>query len=347
MSNNKYLDEVSLIRPILIILLVLYHAFAPWCGAWRPFCGYEANETYWWISKAAYSFMLPMFVFISGYVWAFQRESLGKKDTFKLLLSKKFKRLYIPSLLFSVVYVLLFNSQTLLGGGKDVLSVGMKILGGYAHMWFLPMLLWTFLITCCILQIKKRWLRWSIVIGLCCISFLPVPLGISTAFYYIIYFYAGYEALIYADKLREHATPKSIAVQWLIFILAFVLLTMLNEEWTQYYSNKSIIIKLIGIVSTNAITKVYGFLGILPLYSTSFYYTSKHQLSEITIKIGAYCFGVYLFQQFILQALYYHTQLPTILGTDMLPWSGFIITLIVSVFLSYVVRLTNIGKNLI
>lgn len=118
MSNNKYLDEVSLIRPILIILLVLYHAFAPWCGAWRLFCGYEANETYWWISKAAYSFMLPMFVFISGYVWAFQRESLGKKDTFKLLLSKKFKRLYIPSLLFSVVYVLLFNSQTLLGGAK-------------------------------------------------------------------------------------------------------------------------------------------------------------------------------------------------------------------------------------
>lgn len=115
---RQNLDEVSLIRPILIVLLVLYHAFAPWCGAWGAFEGYEPNEIYWWIGKSAYSFMLPMFVFISGYVWAFQRESLCKVDSLKQLAIKKFKRLYIPSLLFSVAYVLLFNSQTLMGGVK-------------------------------------------------------------------------------------------------------------------------------------------------------------------------------------------------------------------------------------
>lgn len=339
------LDEVSFIRPILIVLLVLYHAFAPWCGAWRLFDGYEPNEVYWWIGKSAYSFMLPMFVFISGYVWAYQRESLNKVDSLKQLAIKKFKRLYIPSLLFSVAYVLLFNSQTLMG--KNATSIGVGILSGYAHMWFLPMLLWTFLVTWFIFQIKKNWLRWSIVIGLCGISFLPVPLGISTAFYYIIYFYAGYEALIYASKLKKYTTPRSIAIQWLIFIIAFVLLTMLNESWSQYYSDKSTIIKLIGIISTNAMTKVYGFLGVLALYSTSVYYTDKHQLSDITIKIGAYCFGVYLFQQFILQALYYHTQLPAIVGTDMLPWFGFTITLFVSLLFSYLVRCTKAGRKLI
>lgn len=153
--------------------------------------------------------------------------------------------------------------------------------------------------------------------------------------------------LIYTDKLQKVATLKSIVVQWLTFIMAFVLLTMLNEEWTQYYSDKSIIVKLIGVVSTNMSSKIYGFLGIFALYSTSVFYTGKHQLSNNTIKIGAYCFGVYLFQQFILQALYYHTQLPAIIGPDMLPWFGFIFTLIFSLLLSYVVRLTEFGKRLI
>lgn len=118
MNNKKNLDEVSLIRPILIVLLVLYHAFAPWCGAWSAFNGYEPNEIYWWIGKSAYSFLLPMFVFISGYIWAFQREALNKIDTFKQLAIKKFKRLYVPSLLFSIAYIAMFkNHSSLLGGG--------------------------------------------------------------------------------------------------------------------------------------------------------------------------------------------------------------------------------------
>lgn len=346
MNDRKNLDEFSLIRPILIILLVLYHAFAPWCGSWRVFDGYESNEIYWWIGKSAYSFMLPMFVFISGYVWAFQREVLNKKDTFRQLLSKKFKRLYIPSLLFSVAYVLLLNSQAIVGGG-NMSNIAIRLLNGYAHMWFLPMLLWTFLITWCVLQIDRRWLRWCIIIGLCGISFLSLPFGIDRAFYYIIYFYAGYEVLVSMDKLKEFATPKSIIVQWLIFIFAFLLLTMLNEEWTLYHSDKSKIVKLISIVSMNLSTKIYGFLGILVLYNTCVYYTSKHHLSSATIKIGSYCFGVYLFQQFILQALYHHTQLPIMLGNNLLPWVGFVITLIVSLILSYLTKLTCWGRKLI
>lgn len=338
--QRQNLDEVSFIRPILIVLLVLYHALAPWCGAWRVFDGYESNEVYWWIGKTAYSFMLPMFVFISGYVWAFQRESLGKVDSLKQLALKKFKRLYIPSLLFSVMYVLLFHGHYW-GSGSNVLALGVDVLSGYAHMWFLPMLFWTFLITWCILRINKRWLRWSIVVALCIFSFLPIPFGISTACFYIIYFYAGYEVLILSSKLKKCSTFKLMIVQWIIFILFFVLLTILNEELKQYYSNSSLIIKLIGVVTTNVITKVYGFLGIFALYSTSIFYTTKHQISNTIVEIGGYCFGVYLFQQFILHALYYHTVLPGRIGSDMLPWCGFAITLIVSILLSYIVRQTK------
>ena len=104
-ASKKILEEVAFIRPVLIVLLVLYHSFAPWCGAWDSFDGFSSNLLYKVIARVSYSFMLPMFVFISSYVWAFQREQLCRVDSFVLLFKKKFKRLYIPSLIFSVLSV--------------------------------------------------------------------------------------------------------------------------------------------------------------------------------------------------------------------------------------------------
>lgn len=71
-KKENILTEVSVIRPILIILLVVYHSFIIYQGGWSEPVGFEPNETYWWISKASYSFMLEAFVLISGYVYAHQ-----------------------------------------------------------------------------------------------------------------------------------------------------------------------------------------------------------------------------------------------------------------------------------
>lgn len=57
--------------------------------------------------------------------------------------------------------------------------------------------------------------------------------------------------------------------------------------------------------------------------------------------------GVYLFQQFILQTLYCHTKLPSMLGPYWLPWLGFIIALIGSLFLSFLFHKTKMGRFLI
>ena len=65
------------------------------------------------------------------------------------------------------------------------------------------------------------------------------------------------------------------------------------------------------------------------------------------IKVGALCMGVYLFQQFILKGLYDHTDMPTILGPYWLPWVGFVIALIASLLISYLLRHLSIGRFLI
>ena len=38
-NQNKLIQEVVVIRPILIVLLVFYHAFAIYSGAWAPIEG--------------------------------------------------------------------------------------------------------------------------------------------------------------------------------------------------------------------------------------------------------------------------------------------------------------------
>lgn len=219
-QQRKNLDEISFISPVLIVLLVLYHAFAPWCGAWKPFAGFQDNEAYWWIGKLAYSFMLPTFVFISGYVWAFQREGLNKKSNLATLANKKFRRLYIPTLVFGLLYLPLLPDFPF-GGGVNLLTTGIyKIIQGAGHMWFLPMLFWCFIICFLILRIKSEVTRTIVVCVSVAFSILPLPLQIGQSLYYILYFYFGFEMWRRNESRSVETNRKRIVVAWLIFLLA-------------------------------------------------------------------------------------------------------------------------------
>ena len=145
MIKEQRLNEIVFLRPVLVILLVMYHSFCPWAGIWTPFEGFTPNEAYKWIAEISYSFMLPLFVFTSGYVWAFQREVKNKKETIGTLMVKKSKRLILPSIIFSVLYLLMFNRPGSLGI-KEQLDSAMYILNGAGHLWFLPMLFWCFIL---------------------------------------------------------------------------------------------------------------------------------------------------------------------------------------------------------
>lgn len=344
---RKNLDEVSFIRPILIIILVLYHAFAPWCGAWKAPESLEPNEVYWWVGKTAYSFMLPMFVFISGYVWAYQREILLKKETLKSLVTKKFKRLYIPSLIFGVAYLLIFDFEKLIGGGNQLGASLLRVISGYAHMWFLPMLFWIFIFTYLILQIKKRYIRWIFVLTLCAASMAPFPLCIDRSFFYIIYFYAGYETLLLHTKSKKEYSLWMVVLTWLLFALLFVFFTMVAKSFDSWYSTGGTIQKAMGDVISNLATKIYGFAGITALFITSLRYTKRKQLNNLTIEVGEYCFGVYLFQQFVLKLMYKSSFFIDNVNQWWIPWLAFVLALSISLGCSYILRKCRIGRFLI
>ena len=68
MAERKTLNDVYVMRPIAIFLLVVWHSFIIYTGDWKEPVGFSPIESYWWLAKLSYTFMLELFVFVSGYV---------------------------------------------------------------------------------------------------------------------------------------------------------------------------------------------------------------------------------------------------------------------------------------
>lgn len=345
--KTAFLSEVAIIRPILIVLLVFYHAFAIYSGAWAPIKGYPEVPAYWWLDKLSYAFMLEMFVFISGYVFGFQVRTKGnEKLKAKNLLWGKFKRLMIPCMVFSLLYILLFGNIA-----QPVQKTLYGLLNGVGHMWFLPMLFWCFVGVWVIekLRLKAKWI--IPVLFLCSIcSFLPLPLRMGTAMYYMLFFYLGYIIEKEDISLDRFYTLKHCIILIIAFCILFPTLTLLREKICSLNGVDNQLVTKIAIVSLSSLMKIiYSSVG-LAMLNIIIGYKEKNRkmpLPQWIIKIGNLCFGVYLLQQFILRGLYNYTNLPQILGCYWLPWVGFVVALAGSIIITELLIKTKIGKFLI
>ena len=208
---------------ILIILLVLYHSFAIFCGGWTPLDGYPTPEGYWWIGKSAYSFMLEAFVFIYGY----QIYRNPEKLSLKAVVQSKLKRLILPSIIFSTVYYLLFYDL-----GEPIWKIVYSILCGAGHMWFLPMLFWCFIFT---FVAERTGIRHIHVIMsafvMVVISAVPLPLRLSSALYYFLFFYTGSLMKRKAWDVRKLFSSRNTIASVSIYLCLFVGLTMLQSKY--------------------------------------------------------------------------------------------------------------------
>ena len=69
--------------------------------------------------------------------------------------------------------------------------------------------------------------------------------------------------------------------------------------------------------------------------------------SRFLLWINKMCFGIYIFQQFVLLYLYYHTRLPQIVGAYWLPWIGVTAAVFISLFMTFVISKNRLGRKLI
>lgn len=313
------LNEIDIIRTWVIIGLVAYHAFAPYTGSWEmPGSELQSIPLYNWLGKLFYSGMLETFVFISGYVFA-----LGdNKHHYELsdLFRKKIKRLYIPCLVFGVLYVLVLQDWW------NLLNVDcwIAIVNGIGHLWFLPMLLGCFLL-------EKIWLKYVGLRywwGLLLIALLPIPTlpaNFNSSFYYLFFFHIGYLFFLYREKfiLLIKSNRGILPGLAIVYLIVFYGLTLVQIQF-QITSDLSIIEKiefmfmgrLAKLILSSYAVIVYYALGSL---SASFI---KDKSMEVYRYFAKYSFAIYIFQQIILIFLYYHTLYCNSVGNYYIPLGG-------------------------
>lgn len=253
----------------------------------------------------------------------------------------KLKRLIIPSIIFSALYFPLFYDYK---GIQDLLY---NLINGCGHMWFLPMLFWCFIGAWLLEQVKigDGW-KMTFLVLLNLFFFITVPYQISRATDYLVYFYGGYVVYKHHEQIKEKIQAKHLVWGWLVFIVVFVLFRPLRESFVAGDS-AGFINKAIINTERSACQLIYASIGTFVFYITAIYYTKRNQLKPIVVQIASCCFGIYLFQQFLLKALYYKTGFSAVVGPYWLPWLGFIIVLPTSYFISYLFLKTKLGKNLI
>lgn len=331
-SRSKLLlGEVCYIRLALILFLVLYHCFCPFLGydSWSSYEEGFAPSIYRWIGVLSYNFFLQAFVFVSGYLIGSQYIKRGGVAVgFNSLVVRKFKRLMIPSLIFSFLYLLLFR---LYDSPQEFTE---KLIYGAGHMWFLPMLFCCF-IGLWILEMVRgfEWLKVSVLVVAYFSSFVvpfAIPSPVGFAMQYMVFFYAGYlfKRSGVDDKIRV-----SLVYGIGLIVLAFSLLILTH-------------LKAEGWLCFNGLKLIYCLLGVAGLWFIGKWLAVNRPLSRRVVTMSGLCMGVYLFQQFIIKWIYYHTPLTIHMNPWLVPWLTFVVTLSLSLILTWLCLKTRLGRSL-
>lgn len=329
-----------------MILLVVYHAFAPYCGAWIMPKGIDDVDIYKWISHFAFSFLLEGFIFISGYIFTFQLFQKNKFVSVWDLAKSKTERLLLPCVIFGAIYYILFFEK------QNLLNTVYQIINGIAHLWYLPCLFWLFVFQYIIIKHTSESTRRNKCIVALCIGIIPIvsivdiPFQLGRTAYYLMFFYGGGLFYQYSKKIASRCKINKVCLLWGLFVIAVISLYIVMEGNKQQIEIcTSRYAKLPYYIANVYLKIIIAWIGITALYMTAVLYCKEHKVIDSVIKIGTYGYGVYIFHQFILIFLYRETSVPDLLGTYYLPWISFIFTIILSLVITHFVRKTALGRK--
>ena len=296
MQNKN--PTIDIARGIAIILVVyghvIEHSMAPWSE------DFFQNP----IFKIIYTFHMPLFVFISGYLMA---DSLNR-HSIKEVLKSRCKSLFIPfvslAVLGSIVMYflnILFGNNT---GRVDFLGQLADQLLLKPSVWFLFTL---FALSCLLLFSKTLEKRAGVIIfAPIYLVLMVIPHNDYGALYYIKWFYLFYVAGYFLNK--ANITIPNASLKTIIFIVSLILFGWLIYDWN---TNDYIYINKMNLLSGHCVAGilrimyrcVMGFLGISIIFYIS-NFLSKSKLSFFLGLIGIYSLDIYIVQMFIVEGIY-------------------------------------------
>ena len=292
--------EIDIIRSILTIIVIAFHACCPYFSkTWSlvPTMHEENSVLYTYIGHTLYNGMLETFVLLSGFLYANTLKSRLTIDFCK----KKILRLYIPCLLWGCIYSKLFCQDCSI----------INIVNGIGHLWFLPMLLWLFILERLVNKLYSIGCKdYHVFIILSIISIIPIPtlpLGLGSSLYYMLFFHCG----VFLNRNYKPFISKIQAMNiWhmLIFTSCCALTIIGITELESPAPNQPLTLKTLLIFRTKLIHGA-GAIAALPIYWKIATITSKKISQHVPILSLAKCsLGIYILQEFALRFLFYRTS---------------------------------------
>lgn len=190
--KNNRLTYISDIRILVTLVVIFYHSSELYiddnCGV-----GFPRIPLYEHLDVFIGLFQMPMFVFISGFLFGLQAAK-GKFESFGQLLTKKAQRILLPLVVFALAYYLIIP-RVILDNVIWYNSVG--------HLWFLEMLFECFLLQW-MLRRLKAWKQLLIAVAMTVISTkMPLVICLNSLGIYFVYFNAAFLFAFYCNGLNN------------------------------------------------------------------------------------------------------------------------------------------------
>lgn len=96
-------EQITFIQIIVTFLVIIAHSTRMYTG-YGAIDGYKVNETLKFITEFIYGFHMPLFIVLSGFVFAMCLDMNKYKDNKKFIVNK-IKRLLVPYFFFGILYV--------------------------------------------------------------------------------------------------------------------------------------------------------------------------------------------------------------------------------------------------
>ncbi len=315
--------KIENLRFIAIIFVVLGHSII----IYNPYWGLIKTSSYSYFFKYLcwfiYVFHMPLFVFISGFL--FNGDSINLKN----LISKKIRRLLIPYLSFALLYLLpirYFLDYKSYTENSLLYNVFVNILLGKdnGHLWFLPSLFLNFILFYILskkITDEKKVLILSFIISILGFK-IPYYIGVSMQYF----FWFCYGHYISSVNLKS-IIKKKYFISFVLFILFFAYIYLYGRF---NYSNY-ICLLLKYIINI--------------LFLPFLYHIIPSKSNKFILNISKYSFGIYLFHSPLIYFTFYSNYVKTpfiVLLINFVFWG--IISYILSYFISNSKMKFLIGK---
>lgn len=296
-KNN--ITAIDVAKGIAIILVVFGHLIQYTMMASSE--DYFENQVF----KIIYSFHMPLFIFISGYLIAF---SLEKRNIYDVLKSR-IKNLIIPYIAWNVIDILIIIIKNQQLSAIKFIQLTIKMLILSPSIWFL----FTLFVLSCLLLTSIKLENLIGIMSHIIIFFLVIifPSTLYCDIYFIKWFYFYFIVGYFANRYNVSRiySSQSKLIKIIVVLVAIILFLWLISFWTRLdyiYNNKMqfTLNDYFNEILRFAYRYIVAFLGILiTFYISDFLKNIK--LQNIFIGIGIYSIDIYLLQRYIVEKFYF------------------------------------------